>query len=244
MRTVSVIQARMGSTRVPGKVMKDLKGSTVLSHIISRVKQANLIDDIVIATTTRSQDDIVADEAKKYGAKVFRGPEDDLLARYYFAAKENDAQAIVRITSDCPLIDPHIVDDIVGFYHANDYDAVTNGGHDPSRRTFPRGLDTAVFSFAALEKAFAEAKEQFEREHVTPYIYKHFRVFYYRCSKDLSQYRLTLDTEEDYQLIKEIYERLYRGQHDFYLPEIIDLLEKNPDLVAINRDVRQKSILE
>ena len=95
--------------------MKDLKGSTVLSHIISRVKQANLIDDIVIATTTRSQDDIVADEAKKNGAKVFRGPEDDLLARYYFAAKENGAQAIVRITSDCPLIDPHIVDDIVGF---------------------------------------------------------------------------------------------------------------------------------
>ena len=203
--------------------MKDLKGSTVLSHIISRVKQANLIDDIVIATTTRSQDDIVADEAKKYGAKVFRGPEDDLLARYYFAAKENDAQAIVRITSDCPLIDPHIVDDIVGFYHANDYDAVTNGGHDPSEDV-PRGLDTAVFSFAP-RKAFAEAKSNLKGNMQHPTYTNILECFTIGVQKTYpvqtdSGYRRRLPTDQG-NIRKTIYE------HDFYLPRLLTTREES-----------------
>src|SRR5659263_124221 len=124
--TIAIIQARMGSTRLPGKVMKDLQEKTVLAHVIERVKQAKMVDDIVIATTVAKTDDCIIAEALKCGAKVFRGSEEDVLSRYYLAAKENSANIVVRITSDCPLIDPKVIDQFITFFKNENYDIVTN----------------------------------------------------------------------------------------------------------------------
>lgn len=244
-KTIAIIQARMGSTRLPGKVMKNLLGKTILAHDIERVKQAKTIDDIVIATTVADIDDCIADEALRCGAKIFRGSEEDVLSRYYFAATENEADIIVRITSDCPLIDPKVVDDIVTFFKQNNYDIVTNAGNDLSQRTYPRGLDTEVFSYAALQEAHNNAREKYQREHVTPYIYENVkRIFYYKNDVDYSCYRWTLDTEEDWLLIRKLYEHLYHGKHDFYMYDILTVMEQNPELFEINKDVKQKKLRE
>lgn len=243
MKTVAIIQARTGSTRLPGKVMIKIKDKTILEHVITRVKQAKEIDEIIIATTTNKTDNIIVEEMEKLGVKYFRGSEDDVLSRYYYSAKENCADIVVRITSDCPLIDPKIVDEIVKFYKNNKYDLVTNAGFDLSQRTYPRGLDTEVFSFKELKKSHVEAIEKYQREHVTPYIYKNSRnIFYYKNDIDYSKYRWTLDTEEDFELINKIYEELYRGKHEFYTEGILGLFERKPELFNINKDVEQKKL--
>lgn len=244
MKTVAIIQARMGSTRLPGKILKKLKGKSVLQHVIERVEQASSIDEIVIATTMLKQDDIIVEETQKCGVKYFRGSEEDVLARYYLAARENNAEVVVRITSDCPLIDPFVTDEIVKFFKITKmYDIVSNASSDLSLRTYPRGLDTEVFSFNALEKAYNHANNVYQREHVTPFIYENCSmIYYYKNSVDYSRYRLTLDTEEDFELIKEIYYRLYKNKHNFYLKDIINLLEIYPELAKINANVEQKKI--
>lgn len=243
MRIIAVIQARMGSTRLPGKVMKKLCGKTVLEHVVERVRLANNIDDIVIATTTCDQDDIIATEVSKYGVQLFRGSECDVLERYYLAAKENKADAVVRITSDCPLIDPIIIDQMTDLFKKEQYDLVTNAGSNLKERTYPRGLDTEVFSFNALEEAFNGAREQHQREHVTPFIYEtSSKIYYYKNSKDFSMHRWTLDTNEDFILIQEVYRHLYKGRHDFYLFEILQLLEQYPELIKINAHIEQKKL--
>ncbi len=243
MKIGAIIQARMGSTRLQGKVMKNLQGKTVLEHVIERVKQSKLIDEIIIATTTNGRDTVIEDEALRCGVKVFRGSEEDVLSRYYYAAKEYDLDVIVRITSDCPLIDPKIVDEIIEIYKENNFDIVTNAGNDLANRTFPRGLDAEAFSFNFLEKAHNNATEKYQREHVTPYIYETSNnIYYYKNQTDYSKYRWTLDTEEDFELIKEIYNNLYQGSHDFYLNDIIKLLEKMPELYEINAHIEQKKI--
>lgn len=243
MKKGAIIQARMGSTRLPEKVLKILEGKTVLEHVIERVSQSNLIDEIIIATTVHDRDSIIETEAIRCGVKAFRGSEDDVLSRYYYAAKENNLDVVVRITSDCPLIDPKVLDEIIQYYLQNDYDIVSNAGSDLSNRTYPRGLDTEVFSFKVLENAFKNALEGYQREHVTPYIYeKSNHIFYYKCSNNYSKYRWTLDTEEDFELISEVYKNLYHKKHDFYLNDIIRLFEKKPQLYDINAHVEQKKI--
>lgn len=243
MKIAAIIQARMGSTRLSGKVMKELKGKTVLCHVIERVRQSKLIEDIIIATTIHERDNIIETEAIKYGSKVYRGSEDDVLSRYYFAAKENNVDTIIRITSDCPLIDPNVIDEIIEFYLKGNYDLVTNAGSDLSQRTYPRGLDTEVFSFEVLENAFINGKESYHREHVTPFIYEHSnKINYFKNEVDYSKYRWTLDTEEDFELINEIFNRLYKGTHDFYLSDIIKLFKAEPDLFTINAHIEQKKI--
>lgn len=244
MKTAAIIQARMGSTRLPGKILKDLMGKTVLQHVIERVQRVKNIDDIIIATTTLAHDDVVVDEALKCGAKYYRGSEENVLTRYYGAAKDNDVDIVVRITSDCPLIDPFVTDEIVDFFKQDGmYDIVTNAGSDLSERTFPRGLDTEVFSFQALEKAYRQANKQYQREHVTPYIYENSpKIYYYKNSVDYSMFRWTLDTEEDFELIKEIYGYLYRGQHIFHLQDIVALFTNYPDLIKINAHIAQKKL--
>ena len=238
-----IIQARTGSTRLPGKVMKELCGKTVLAHDIERVSQAKLVDEIIIATTTHDSDDVIVQEAERLGVKVFRGSEDDVLSRYYFAAKEAEADVVVRITSDCPLIDPVILDDIIRVFLDGSYDIVTNAGNDLSKRTFPRGLDAEVFSFEMLETAHLKAVETYQREHVTPYIYENAKsVFYYQNDVDYSKYRWTLDTEEDWLLISAIYQRLYHGEHNFYFKDILSVMEENPELYNINKDIEQKKL--
>ena len=244
MKTVAIIQARMGSSRLPGKILKDLMGKTVLQHVIERTQQASSLDDIVIATTTMGQDDVVVREAVKCGVKYFRGSEDDVLSRYYLAAKENNADVVVRITSDCPLIDPVIIDEVVNFLKKHkQYPIITNALNDLNQRTYPRGLDTEVFYFTHLQQAFEQARESYQREHVTPYIYENSApVYYYKNKQDYSKYRWTLDTIEDFELIKKIYEYLYKGKHDFFFAEILNLFEKNPDLVKINEHIEQKKL--
>lgn len=237
-----IIQARMGSTRLSGKVMKDLFGKTVLEHVIERVKQSKIIDEIIIATTENSRDDVIKMEALRCGVKVFRGSEDDVLSRYYYAAKENNLDVVVRITSDCPLIDPLIIDKVMDFYLNSNYDLVTNAGINLSERTYPRGLDVEVFSFEVLEKTYKNADKLYQKEHVTPYIYEtSTMIYYYKNKKDDSKHRWTLDTEEDFILIKEIYKELYKGKHDFYLKEILSLFQSRPQLFNINSHIEQRS---
>ncbi|AJD92136.1 acylneuraminate cytidylyltransferase [Jeotgalibacillus malaysiensis] len=243
MKTAVIIQARMGSTRLSGKVMKELKGASVLSHVITRVRQAALVDEVIIATTTLDRDDVIEEEAKKNNALVFRGSEHDVLSRYYLAAKEYQIDIIVRVTSDCPVIDPHVIDDLVSQFEKGSNEVVTNAGPDASQRTFPRGLDTEVFSFQMLEEAFLNAKETYQREHVTPYIYEHSdHIHYVQAGKDESRHRWTLDTEEDLALMVEIYDRLFQGTHDFYLRELLQLFEQEPSLAQINAHIEQKKV--
>lgn len=242
-KVVAIIQARMGSTRLQGKVMKDLCGRTVLAHDIERVRQSEYIDEIVIATTKSKEDDVILREALDNGTKVYRGSENDVLSRYYEAAKENGADVIVRITSDCPLIDPFVADEVIKVYLKGKFDLVTNAGVYPENRTYPRGLDVEVFSFDILKKAFQEAKETYQREHVTPFIYENSKnICYYKNDTDYSKHRWTLDTEEDYALIEKIYYNLYKGKHDFYLEDIIKLFDNIPELFEINKNVQQKNL--
>ncbi|RJP78196.1 MAG: acylneuraminate cytidylyltransferase [Desulfobacteraceae bacterium] len=241
-KTVAIIQARMGSTRLPGKVMKDLCGKPVLEHVIRRVSRMKEIDEIVIATTCLPQDIVIEELSERLSVKCFRGSENDVLSRYYFAAMDNIADHIVRITSDCPLFDPAVGDSVVRFYKEHDYDIVSNAGALDSRRTFPPGLDTEVFSFPVLAEAFHNAVENYQREHVTPYMYEDpdNLVFHFHGDHDYSHFRWTLDTEEDFELIRRVYEELFHGEHDFFMPHIVDLMIRKPTLACLNAGIQQK----
>lgn len=245
MHVVAVIQARMGSTRLPGKVMMEICGRPVLWHVVQRAKAAGLLAQVVIATTTLPQDDVLADLAGEIGVPCYRGPVDDVLYRYYGAAVEYGANAVVRITSDCPLLDPAVVDKVLSTHLAAG--AEVDYTSNTMERTFPRGLDTEVITVPALARAHREAARDYEREHVTPYIYQHperFRLQNVEAAGRLRRpdLRLTVDTAEDLQLIREIYGGLYRPGEIFGALDVIDFLEKNPALVAINAHVRQKEL--
>lgn len=241
MKVGVIVQARYASTRLPGKVLLPLKGHSVLYHDIQRIRQAKRIDEIIVATSTNERDGAIVNEAKSIGVKCFRGSELDVLSRYYLAAKENGLDIIVRITSDCPLIDPHVVDKVIDEFFDNNCDISTNASPDLANRTYPRGFDTEVFSFEKLSEANREASKDYQREHVTPYIYENsIRVNYVKNDIDYSRYRLTLDTSEDYNLICKVYDCLYKGIHDFYLQEIVELLTSKPELIRINQHIEQK----
>lgn len=243
MKTGVIIQTRIGSTRLPGKVMLELFGKPVIQHVIERIVQAKEIDEIVIATTNLTQDDVIAKEAKKNGVKCFRGSEEDVLSRYYYAAVKYEIETVVRVTSDCPLIDPFITDSIIKCFKDNNFDIVTNASSDLETRTYPRGLDTEVFSFKVLEDAFNYARKTYQREHVTPYIYENSKnIYYYKDSQNYSKYRWTLDTYEDFELIKTIYSKLYTGKHNFYYKDILNLIDKYPYIAKINEAVEQKKL--
>lgn len=246
MKTVAIIQARMGSTRLPGKVMKTLCGRTVLAHVVNRVRACSLLDEIVVATTLSADDDVVAQEAVRCGAGVFRGSEDDVLSRYYCAAKECEAETVVRITSDCPLFDPDVLERMLRKFHtANLTDHHVDYLSNCLERTFPRGLDAEIFTFTALRKAHRGASQPFEREHVTPYIYQHpqeFSVELFRNDEDWSSHRWTLDTVEDFSLIEEIYSALYGKDEIFSTSSVLKLFESNHRLLLINSNVKQKTM--
>ena len=242
-KTATIVQARMGSTRLPGKVMKQLYGKSVLGHVIERLKQSEFLDEIIIATTKLDKDNIIAEEASNYNVNFYRGSEENVLSRYYYSAKENSVDIIVRITSDCPLIDPLLVDEIIQFYKKNNYKLVTNAGPNSENRTYPRGLDVEVFSFELLKEAFNNATKYYQLEHVTPYIYENIEeIYYYKNEVDYSNYRWTLDEKEDFELIKSIYDKLYNGEHNFYSNKVLELMKQNPELKKINSNVKQKQI--
>lgn len=242
MNVTVIIQARMGSTRLPGKVMKMLRDRTVLGHVITRCKAIASVNQVILATTILEEDDVLVEEALNYKVGVFRGSVDNVLSRYYEAAKKANSDIVVRITADCPLIDPIVSNEVIKFFLSNNYDYVSSG----LSGTFPRGLDTEVFTFKALEKSYKEASMDFEFEHVTPYIYRNldlFKVYAYRNYSNQSNYRLTLDTEEDFQLISKVYEELYKGGI-FFVKDILALFERNPGLALLNAEVKQKKLGE
>jgi spore coat polysaccharide biosynthesis protein SpsF len=239
-RTVAIVQARMGSTRLPGKVMLPLLGQPVLSRVMRRAGRARTLDEVVVATTTRPDDDAVVALAEREGWPVVRGSETDLLDRYLLAARAHDAEVVVRITSDCPLIDPDVIDATVDAFHAADVDYASNTLEPP---TYPRGLDVEVVSRPALERAGREDADPAWREHATPFVYRHpelFRLLRVPADDDHSDLRWTLDTPEDYRLISRIYEALDRD--DFGWREALALVEANPSWTALNDGVVQKTV--
>jgi spore coat polysaccharide biosynthesis protein SpsF len=243
MRTAVIIQARMGSSRLPGKVMKILEGRSVLSHVIHRIKAIQEVDEVVVATTLLPSDQIIVEESHRYGVTSFRGDEQDVLRRYYEAAKQIKADVVVRITSDCPLIDPDIVADVIRWYHTHNLDYVSNS-LVPS---YPRGLDTEVFSFRVLEEANFFAREAKQREHVTPYIYQNptkYKLGVVKSQVDYSKYRWTLDTTEDWELISKIYQKLYLPEGIIAFQEVVALLEREPWLHSINAHIEQKKLID
>jgi len=243
MKIVGIIQARMGSTRLPGKVMRDLCGQTVLAHVVRRVAAARNVARTVVATTTLERDDVVAAEARRLGAGVFRGSEEDVLSRYYEAARAERADVVVRVTGDCPLVDPELIAAMADrFLALQNLDYLSNA----LTRTYPRGFDTEVFSMKALEGAWREATTPAEREHVTPFMYRHperFRLENFAAVHDRSRYRLTLDTPADWEVIEKLVRALGGGSRIIPAAEVIDYLDRHPDVANLNAGVEQR-ILE
>lgn len=243
MNIVAIVQARMGSTRLPGKVLKPLCGKSVLAHVIDRLKEVPSINSIVIATTVLEEDNAIVNEALANDAFYYRGSKENVLSRYYEAAEEYKADVIIRVTSDCPLIDPGITEQIIRDFLNNNVDYMSN----KITPTFPRGLDTEVFTKQALEVCCQRAYNDIHTEHVTPYIYLHpdqFSIAEYKWPIDYSNYRWTLDTVEDYELITEIYNHLYQSGEIFDWKEAIALMGEIPELSLINNHVEQKKLGE
>jgi len=242
-KVVAIIQARMGSTRLPGKVMMDIIGRPMLWHVGNRVSNSRLVDKIVVATSITKQNDCIESFCKKNEIDFYRGSEENVLDRYYQTAKNFKADIIARITADCPLIDPEVIDKVILSYlnNRNFFDGTSN----TIDRTYPRGMDVEVISFEALKKCWKKADEQYQKEHLTPYIYEHSEIFNLKNvkhEKDLSDLRLTVDEEKDLELIRKIYSKLYKEDDIFYLNDIIKLFKENPELIAINKKVKQKPV--
>lgn len=239
----------MGSTRLPGKVLMKLEGKTILEHVVNRLKLSNYINDIIIATTLNEEDQKIVELAEKIHVNYFRGSEKDVLGRYYYAAKQFQSEIIVRITSDCPLVDYEILDKMLSIfiekYNKNNIDYLSNT--DVVETTFPRGLDIEIFTFNAIKKAFLEGKKEYEREHVTPYIYQNpnkFKLYGYMNDTNYSSYRLTVDTIEDFNVIKFIYDKCYSEKEYFNLNDVIEVLKDHPEIVKLNKYIKQKKLGE
>ena len=241
MKVVAIVQARLGSTRLPGKVLRDLAGKPMLARVLERVRRAESVDETLVATSDLPGDDPLAEWLTVGGHAFFRGSERDVLARFAGAAVQSGADAIVRITADCPLIDPGVIDEVVAAFRAGQPDLAYASNVLP-RRTFPRGLDTEVFAREALELCEREATDASSREHVTPFIYRHperFRLHGIEADADYSEHRWTVDTPEDFELIENIYRAL--GDSEFSWKDVLHLVAKNPGWSEINRHIAQKT---
>lgn len=241
-KVVAIVQARMGSTRLPGKVLKEVLSRPLLSYQIERMKKSKHINELIIATTPNKNQPIL-DLCVKENVHYFVGSEENVLERYYLAAKKYQADIVVRMTSDCPLIDFEIVDEVINMFQNSHFDYVSN----TQDRTFPRGMDIEVFSFNSLEQAYLEAKQDYEKEHVTPYLYlnpQKFAIGQYIQEADLNELRLTVDTQEDFLLISKVLETLYPENAEFKLDDIIDLLKQNESWIDINKHIVQKKLGE
>lgn len=228
-----IIQARMGSTRLPGKVLKlvDDKNPS-LYYTINQLKNCKNIEKIIVATTTKDDDDVIVEHLKKLNIEYFRGSPTDVLDRYYNCAKKFSLNTIIRITADCPLIDPEIVDRGISIFVSGQYDYVTN----TFPRTFPDGNETEIFSFNALQTAWKNAILPSEREHVTPYLRNQkekFRIKNFENSQNISNLRWTMDLQEDLILIRTIISRV--DKRPIHLADILELFKKNPELIEINK---------
>ena len=238
-----IIQARMNSQRLPGKVLREILGKPLLGYELERLKKVRLADGLLVATSVNAADDAIAEYCKKRSVSCFRGSEEDVLARFYEAAKQASAETVVRVCGDSPLVDPELVDRTIERYlkDRGELDYVSN----VLKRTFPRGLDCEVFSFKALEEATREATLKSEREHVTPFIYnrpQRYRLAGVEGDRDLSGYRWTVDTEEDFELIQKILSQVSPENPAFGMLDVLRLYEKNPGWKQINEHVQQRPL--
>lgn len=244
MKIVGIVQARMGSSRLPGKILMPVLGIPVLQWCIERLLKCKMLDEVVIATTQKDSDNMICEFAQKKGYLFSRGSEDDVLGRYYKTAIERKADAVVRLTSDCPLIDPEITDMIIKKHiDARSNDMTSN----VFTRTYPRGFDTEVLSMNCLNRINSEALDIIYREHVTNYIHDHpqkFTIENISNNEDMSHLRLCVDVEEDLALIKKVYEYLYPVNNDFRSSDIYELFKKHPELLDINSHIQQTKIFK
>lgn len=237
----AIIQARMSSTRLPGKVMLRFSGNCLLGHIVERLSYSKHTSGVIIATTINPADDAIAGWAEKNSIRYFRGSEEDVLNRYYEAAKFFGAENIARITSDDPFKDPEIIDEVADLYFNARLDFAYNN-HPPS---FAEGLDTEIFSFSALARAENDATNLFEREHVTQHFYRNVEKFKQgnlSSPFDYSHLRWTIDTPEDLQMTEAVYHNLYVPGKIFYSADILRLLETNPEISALNQSVKRSAM--
>lgn len=261
LKTLAIIQARMASSRLPDKVLLDIAGRPMLAHVVERTRLAKTVDDVMVATTSDPSDDAVEAFCRSQGYSCYRGSAYDVLDRYYQAAGgksgSTGAQLIVRITADCPVIDPQVIDLTVCSFLGlpNDcaagplpdvipYDFAANRLPPPWGRTYPIGLDTEVTTFANLETAWKEAHLPHQREHVMPFFYEQparFRILLVNHEVDYGTMRWTVDTPEDLQLLRQIFAYLApSGSYDFSWLDVLDLFQRHPELSLINSQVQHK----
>lgn len=243
MRTVCVVQARTGSTRLPGKVLLEVKGKPLLVHTLDRLKRCERIDHLILATSNLPQDRVLLNLAKKEGVEGFAGSEENVLDRYYRAVVHHRPETVVRCTGDCPLLDSEVTDLVIRRHDEKQKDYTSN----TLVRSYPRGLDTEVMKFSVLEKAARESTKDYEWEHVTPYLYRHPELFTIEQvvaekERTIPGLRLCVDTVEDFELIREIFGRLYDQNSFFSVDDILALVRSNPELMEINAHVQQKQI--
>ena len=236
MHNVTVlIQARVGSSRFPQKVLKKIEGKPVIWHVVNRVKQTNLVNQIALVTTKLDEDKKLLDIANELGVIGITGDENNVLKRFYDCASQINADPIIRITGDCPLIDPFLIDEMIKFFLEHDYDYISNR----MIPTFPDGLDIEIFSYTALRSAILNSKLSSELEHVTPYISKNpqkFKLFNFQNNVDLSQMRWCIDEKEDLVFVKKIFEKL-SPKFIFSMDEILKILKNEPTLLQINNKI-------
>ncbi len=244
MRVNAIIQARCGSTRFPNKVFAIIDGKPLLWHVVNRLKHTSMIDDIIVATTTNPRDDMIEEWCQSEKVNCFRGSENDVLNRYYEAAKAYPSDVVVRVTADDPFKEPSVIDRVIKMLINEKYDLVTNN-FPP---TFPEGLDCEAFSSTVLEIMEKNTRDSFEREHVTQYVYHNpqkFRIGNVTSKDNLSNLRWTIDNEEDYLMVKRIYELRKKDDAGILLmEEILNIIKENPEIATINSGVKRSAMYQ
>ena len=258
-KVVAIIQGRMSSSRLPGKILADIAGQPMLTRVYTRTSRAKSLDEVIFATTTDASDDPVAEYCDFSGIPFTRGSLFDVLDRYYQTASHAKADVVVRITADCPVIDPELIDHVVNTLVDDEYDFVCNRLPPPWTRTYPIGLDVEACTFKALAKAWKQAKEPQHREHAMPYFYegvqltvvsrqlsegtspRGFKVALLNHATDFGDYRWTVDTPEDLEFMREVYSR-FDGHDDFSWKEVLDLVHDHPELAKINAGIQHKTL--
>ena len=233
---IAILQARSTSSRLPGKVLKNILGKPMLLHQIERILQAKKIDKLVVATSSDSSDDNIFNMCQSHNITCYRGDLQDVLDRFYNAAKYYSAKYVIRLTGDCPLTDPKLLDEIIKFFLDGNFDYASN----TIERTFPDGLDIEIFTFKCLTEAWLNGKGQYQREHVTPYIYQNSQIYKlgsFKNSQNLSNLRWTVDEPEDFILIEQIYKDLYNINPGFDMYDVLKLIKQKPDLLKINANL-------
>ncbi len=233
MKVLALLQARMGSTRLPEKVLMEIEGKSILEHAINRVSASKHVTGLIVVTTIKKQDLAIVKKCAELGVSVFCGSENDVLDRFYQPAKLIKPDHVLRTLCDCPLADPKVIDKIIERHVETKADYTSN----TIKVTYPDGIDMEIFTFNALKKAWTEAKLSSEREHVTPYIYKHpelFKLENVENDKDYSSKRWTVDEQNDFDFITKIYTELYSKNNLFGMKEVLELLEKKPEFEEIN----------